>query len=136
MDKQKQIEEMAKVIFERGVALECIDFIHGLKGSDHFYRIATALYNAGYRKIPDGAVVIPKTITEDTDSETLLAIANYNERVRKVERKETAEKFAERLKEISYQAWIEEAGESRYELIVGFDDIDEIAKAITEGDDG
>ena len=57
---EKEIEEMAKVIFERGVALESIDFIHGTEGSDHFERIATALYNAGYRKIPENAVVLTR----------------------------------------------------------------------------
>ena len=49
MTRKQQIDEIAKIIFERGVALESIDFIHGLKGSDHFTRIATAIYNAGYR---------------------------------------------------------------------------------------
>lgn len=58
MTDKEMIEEMARVIFERGVALDGTDFVFGLNGSDHFERIATAIYNAGYRKIPEGSVVL------------------------------------------------------------------------------
>ena len=114
-ESQKQIDEMEKVIFERGVALESIDFIHGTEGSDHFKRIAIALYNAGCRKIPENAVVL----TGEEYSDYLVmkdAHQNAIERCEKLQadnerlyknigkckdavRKETTEKFAERLKE-------------------------------------
>ena len=59
-DDKKQIEEMATVIFKRGVALDGVDFAFGLKGSDHFDRIAKALYSVGCRIIPEGAVVLTR----------------------------------------------------------------------------
>lgn len=51
MDKQKEIEEMAKVIFESGVALEGADFTLGVNGDDHFTRLAQRLINAGYGNV-------------------------------------------------------------------------------------
>lgn len=76
MEKQKLIEEMAQVIFNRGVALDGIDFAFGTKGSDHFDRIATALYNAGYRKIPEGAVVLTIEELEEMVAAKISAINN------------------------------------------------------------
>ena len=55
MDKQKKIEEMARslTLCKRnscvGCGVECIE-----------NRMAQAIYNAGYRKIPEGAVVLTK----------------------------------------------------------------------------
>ena len=71
MDKKKQIEEMAKAIQLGG----CLDndsadcdtcpfyqgiIIDGNNNDPHCvdYYTANSLYNAGYRKIPDGAVVL------------------------------------------------------------------------------
>lgn len=48
MTKQEQIEEMAQIIFNSKYKN---DYISPLKG-------ANELYNAGYRKIPENAVVI------------------------------------------------------------------------------
>lgn len=83
MDKQKQIEEMAKVIFERGIALESIDFVYK---SDHFERIATTLYDAGYRKIPENAVVFIPT----EEQYALLSKEEY-ERIKGFSREEVDE---------------------------------------------
>lgn len=119
MDKQKQIEEMSKDFTRFEITTK--------QGISVF---AEKLYDLGYRKIPENAVVIPKTITEDTDSETLLAIANYNEGVRKVARKETAEKFAERLKEKAWAFNTDENG-NVWDYSIMKSSIDEICKEIT-----
>ena len=56
MSKEKQIEEMAKDIFESRVAIDGIDIafaaVHGAdKADSHFMRIAKHLVcNKGYRK--------------------------------------------------------------------------------------
>lgn len=59
-DKEKQIEEMAKDIFDCHDALEGIDFAFGYGKDSHFERIAKKLTAIGYRKIPEGAVVLTK----------------------------------------------------------------------------
>ena len=84
MDKQKQIEEMARTLTtcERnscvGCGRECID-----------YRMAKALYNAGYRKIPE----LPQetVLTVDDIAELLTIVARET-------RKKTARKFAKVFK--------------------------------------
>lgn len=51
MTKEQQIEEMAQEILHAGVALDGVDFVHGLfDKDDHFRRLARKLYAAGYRK--------------------------------------------------------------------------------------
>lgn len=109
MDKQKQIDEMARTLTtcERnscvGCGRECID-----------YRMAKALYNAGYRKIPE----LPQdtVLTVDDIAELLTIVARDT-------RKETARKFAKRLKEMhDYDERL-------------CDIADEIRKEITEGKD-
>ena len=55
MDREKEIEEMARDIFAPKVAIDGIDIafasVHGAdKPDSHFMRIAQHLYNAGYRK--------------------------------------------------------------------------------------
>ena len=143
MDKQKQIEEMARTLTtcERnscvGCGRECID-----------YRMAKAIYNAGYRKIPEGAVVLTGTETEECLEDLLTEfdemsfypatlMPNAEECAREWKRKliyaigqlrkETAEKFAERVKMAFYYEFDE--------LIPSImaDKIDEICKEITEG---
>lgn len=73
MDK-KQIEEikqLARDIFERGTALDGIDFVHAaVNGADrddtHFMRIARHLYcNKGYRKASEVAREIFAEIEEN-----------------------------------------------------------------------
>lgn len=68
MDKEQQIEEMAVLGCVRNpqahTAEECskCDFKQGMCDA---YRHAEALYNAGYRKIPENAVVLTKEEYED-----------------------------------------------------------------------
>ena len=126
MDKQKQIEEMAKTMcFQRDSCpvKSCI----GVNCEKTW--LAEALYNAGYRKIPEGAVVLTREaynrlFTKARQSEIktidLESIVNA--------RKETAEKFAERVKMAFYYEFDE--------LIPSImaDKIDEIAKEITGGE--
>ena len=129
MDKQKQIEEMARVISvncgecytcKYQGDINCVDFLS-----------AEELYNAGYRKIPENAVVLTREEYK-TLKDLAMDKCHYDchlidypdfERERMLRddtRKETAEKFAERLKAIfkyeAHQQWI-----------------DEICKEITEG---
>lgn len=59
----KQIEEMARTIFESHVAIDGIDLafsaVHGADMEDsHFMRIAGHLYRNGYRKASDVAAEI------------------------------------------------------------------------------
>ena len=49
MDNQKDIEEMAKAIYETGVAIDGTDIAFGLMEDSHFHRMAGKLYNEGYR---------------------------------------------------------------------------------------
>lgn len=49
VDKQKEIEGMAKAIYETGVAIDGTDIAFGLMEESHFHRMAGKLYNAGYR---------------------------------------------------------------------------------------
>lgn len=131
MDKQ-MIEKMGRMI---RVALEYGDFSHlNIHDKDRFLTgrnyIATAekLYNAGYRKIPENAVVLTR---EEYGS--LVTRPSLNTAIDVFEvRKETAEKFAERVKlkvkELDLGGWIEVATGSMYKIV------DEIAKEITGND--
>lgn len=51
MNNEQEIEEMAKVLFESGVALDATDFAFGVDGDDHFTRLAIKLVNAGYGNV-------------------------------------------------------------------------------------
>lgn len=48
MDKQKEIEKMAKAIYETGIAIDGTDIAFGLIEDSHFERIARKLVAAGY----------------------------------------------------------------------------------------
>ena len=151
----KQIEEMARILcpcsksscdscIQNGV--ECIG-----------YREARAFYNAGYRKIPENAVIInkdenpclscpvPEDVQRDVDCSTIcgavrLGIDWQNQckvlvkeskqiiKELKQARKETAEKFAEEAKK---EAFVSFMGEP----IIRASKIDEICKEFTEGRD-
>ena len=110
MDKQKQIEEMAKVLESKHLSM-CTWDSYNDDFNDNYpnecKKVATALYDAGYRKIPEGAVVL----TREEYDELQKGIKTYNYtamiNARDTYRweqgyvqgcKETAEKFAERLK--------------------------------------
>lgn len=95
MNKQEQIEEMAVIGCVRNpqahTAEECskCDFKQGMCNA---YRHAEALYNAGYRKIPENAVVLTK-------EEYIDLSRNYvTEQIEKT-RKETAKEILQKMKE-------------------------------------
>lgn len=52
MNKEEQIEEMAKAIYKSGVAIDATDIAFGLYDTDtHFHRMATKLYAGGYGNV-------------------------------------------------------------------------------------
>ena len=114
MDKQKQIEEMGKILLETscmGSECENCAFIKSVEEAKETCVCLKALYNAGYRKIPEGAVVLTREeyegkeiVVEMSGGHKLkLRVSKFGEMSKILEeytRKETAEKFAERLKEV------------------------------------
>lgn len=101
MDKQKQIEEMAKDMVEYGMKKyptgESIFTETTLRES--FYQVFLAyaeyLINKGYCKITESAVVL----TREQYEKDLAIERELGERKASRASKETVEKFAERLKE-------------------------------------
>ena len=149
----KQIEEMAKAMLNEAIKdypTETV-FKDG-KLREAFYPIfvkyGEAVYNAGYRKIPEGAVVLTGMETEQQFEDLLVAfdemgfmpntthpfpeeyVETWKQRLIFVFgqlRKEAVEEFAERIKMAFYYEFDE--------LIPSImaDKIDEICKEITEG---
>ena len=108
MDKQKQIEEMAKVLstVKRCDALAVSECIKKKCEYPHYSGVpciaehqAEALYNAGYRKIPENAVVLTNDefwkLSNKFSKKELDEIVEFH---KNKARKETVEKVAERLK--------------------------------------
>ena len=166
--KDKIIEEMARIIaFELcpnraihkkwGEEAQCYSD-NNFSECTQIKNVVDKLYNAGYRKIPENAVVLTeteyndllsdevKTIERDiaeywaTEEVATVAKELHKEGYRKIDdhailvlrkakcleqkiRKETAEKFAERLKDALFDLG----------NVVTEKDIDEIAEEITEG---
>lgn len=138
MDKQ-MIEEMAKIMdIDCGECYTC-DYYDkhdkGLPANCTCFLQARELYNAGYRKIPEGAVVL----TREEYEELKKGIKTYNytamfdaqsayrwEQGYLQGAKEAAEKFAEMARE---GAFVDFMGEP----IIRASKIDEICKGITEG---
>lgn len=95
MTDQEQIAEMAVLGCVRNpqahTAEECAkcDFKHGMCNA---YRHAEALYNTGYRKLPEDSVVLSREEQEKILKATESRINKLKEQV-KQERKETAEKI-------------------------------------------
>lgn len=121
----KQIKEMAKVYCQNGFKCEENCQTNGCK----VYEVCTELYNAGYRKIPENAVVL-------TEKESVTAWKNGNCNAHAIyglayeqARKETAEKFAERFRENSMYS--HKYGFDYY--VIYTDEFNEICKQITEG---
>ena len=118
MDKQKQIEEMARIIAfdlcpnrhahaKWGEEAKCYSD-NNFAECTKIKNVVDKLYNAGYRKIPENAVVL--TREEKQEYENLVKLFFYDKPIKNrvyefikdtkdQVRKETAEKFAERLKE-------------------------------------
>lgn len=135
MDKQKQIEEMASYLIGKVVTGADSTKVLNL-GYITVKEISSILVNAGYRKISENAVVL----TREEYEELQKGIKTYNytamfdaqsayrwEQGYLQGTKETAEKFAERVKMAFYYHFDE--------LIPSImaDKIDEICKEITEG---
>ena len=166
--KKQEIEEMARTTCNYNAknfesCVECIK--GGLLSCDRLVQ-AEKLYNAGYRKIPENAVVLTREEYEklklfeervrsgvcftqkewfdycqkDSNERTSLLI-----KAKKDTRKETAEKFAEKVKKIKIridligkpyekkytQADLKEVANGVLNHFLRY--IDEIAKEITEG---
>lgn len=151
-ESQKQIEEIQKILEyccneydEKGRRIrnkcnscdcEYYDETNGICAS-YSLKEARALYNAGYRKIPENAVVVPDMAgkyfyaVEKSEWDKMVQGAKdiIHEREENT-RKETAERFAERLK-ASLDISVE--GYSTSEVMSEIEDkIDEILKEITE----
>jgi hypothetical protein len=135
MEKQKQIEEMAKDIeFRTAMAkatkrvLVSSEPIEGL--------LAEYLYDLGYRKIPEGAVVLTREEHQKYLAFKIIEpqVRGCLDRGRELEKrletaiKETAEKFAERLKGMAYQS--DDWSHGVHPMVVEVDYIDEICKEI------
>ena len=142
MDKQKQLNEMHQILLSAGYDW----WKTAPNGKTKSEYETECFYNAGYRKIPENAVVIPKEIScydnvekavktfnldgkkVDFTEEQIMALSqiiHFKEKQENEVRKETAEKFAERLK-----------AKAHYTVCntrcVAVHTIDEICKELTE----
>ena len=129
MDKQKQIEEMIDIqrknCLGKGVG-DCVD-------ADCNACSALAFYNAGYRKIPEGAVVLTREEYEKLQALKEDYVKGYEAGVDEGwenARKETAEKFAEKARVKAIKARVNIDNNPRNESFIFLSDIDEIAKEI------
>lgn len=119
MDKQKQIEEIQAI-------LPNIEVIKAMCGDFDFAKL---LYDRDVRKIPENAVVL----TKEEHKSLIYWKGKFDELIKLVTettRKETAEKFAERLK-AQYPPRTDER--CTLDDCYMLDKIDEIAKEIMEG---
>lgn len=98
MNKQKQTEEMSNIIAE-------VAFVqaHEENGDESLSDIvAEAIYNAGYRKVPDGAVTLTK---EEQEKHITMTKVNYKSIMRQLNqaRKETAKEILQYLYDKCYE---------------------------------
>jgi hypothetical protein len=139
--KQKKIEEIGQ-----DIADICSDMALNCCGSTPCYAcIAKRLERKGYRKIPENAVVLTREEKEEYESLIKLLIYDKPIKSRIYEfikdikdriRKETAEKFAERLKEeLENRSPIAgyDLEDLEFDGEIIQEGIDEIAKEFTEG---
>lgn len=118
MNKEKEIKELAKTIYESGVALDGTDFAFGVSGDDHFTKLAKKLIEAGYYindnstlKTYSDSVLMKQTKTWLIDQIRLLEQSckdyewqvnnqakNYEKLLSKAKQQSVRE-FAERLKQ-------------------------------------
>lgn len=155
MDKQKQIEEMARIIAfdlcpnrnvhaKWGEEAQCYSD-NNFAECAQIKNVVDKLYNANYRKIPEGAVVL----TREEYSDYLEMQNNYkhvSERCKELHRdhemllkslgkfkkavqKEMAERFAKRLKEKA--DYMDSYACGRKGVFI--EDVDKTCKEITEG---
>lgn len=122
MTKQEQIDEMGKVIPEKiKDPLDNSRYI--IFGKSLRREIARIYYNAGYRKLPVGAVVL--LIGENNqalDEKTIEYFVKHNEQIRKEAVKEFAEKLWNTIKDngIDYKIGLRALGEEIDELLKGY----------------
>ena len=128
--KKQEIEELGQDIYDN-----CPDLCeNGCGGKPCYKCIAEALHRDNYRKIPEGAVVLTRKDREEFNElyRSALQRAEKWEKLCGIKiketRKETAEKFAERLKTECFDGGIDDKRVS-----VSFSRLDEICKEITEG---
>lgn len=148
--KQKQIEEMASIICKetsnKGLCKKCdfkkhrqFDFIYQCSKFDN----AEALYNAGYRKIPEGAVVLTEeeyerllkeeTLCERLGNDVDVKLKYIYELEDKVaqERKETAKKI---MNDISSDILVIDTKEYGNIEVVPMERLQEICNDIIDGE--
>ena len=119
MTKQEHIEEMGKVMPEKiKDPLDNNRYI--IFGKSLRREIARIYYNAGYRKLPVGAVVL--LIGENNqalDEKTIEYFVKHNEQIRKEAVKEFAEKLWNTIKDkgIDYKIGLRALGEEIDELL-------------------
>ena len=119
MTKQEQIDEMGKVMPEKiKDPLDNSRYI--IFGKSLRREIARIYYNAGYRKLPVGAVVL--LIGENNqalDEKTIEYFVKHNEQIRKEAVKEFAEKLWNTIKDkgIDYKIGLRALGEEIDELL-------------------
>ena len=123
MTKQEHIEEMGKVMPEKiKDPLDNSRYI--IFGKSLRREIARIYYNAGYRKLPVGAVVL--LIGENNqalDEKTIEYFVKHNEQIRKEAVKEFAEKLWNTIKDkgIDYKIGLRALGEEIDELLKEYD---------------
>ena len=68
MNKEEQIEEMAKAIYKSGVAIDATDIAFGLYDTDtHFHRMATKLYAGGYGNVKQAVKEFAEKLKEKVE---------------------------------------------------------------------
>ena len=119
MNKQQQIEENAKVIPEKiKDPLDNSRYI--IFGKSLRREIARIYYNAGYRKLPFGAVVLLiGGNNQALDEKTIEYFVKHNEEIRKEAVKDFAEKLWNTIKDkgIDYKIGLRALGEEIDELL-------------------
>lgn len=129
MDKQKQIEDLTALIDSFN--------IRTIKQAKYVAEYIVDKLN--YRKIPEGAVVLTREELERHKGFSREEVDEISETAIKNSRKETAEKFAKRMKarfDKSREYYFIDTGTAWGEGQIGGlinDKIDEICKEITEG---
>lgn len=95
-DKEKQIEEMARAICPNSKEWSCKACNWGAKPNCDAYKNAEKMYNTGYRKIPDGSVVLSIEEVDEfrKDSAEVKFLKN---KIIEQTRKETAREILEKL---------------------------------------
>lgn len=103
-DKQKQIEEMARVMCSNSKAFSCKACNWGAIPNCKEHETATKLYNAGCRKIPEGSVVLSKEeynalLLEQKRLREMVDRIPCGYELKEKTRKETAREVFERVKD-------------------------------------